>query len=77
MIIFKCYFSGEHITLSYKKNNNDVNIELGITNRLKALCMMQIIHDINKLFVNKPRQSMKDLHDFSVKILDAKAMYLI
>ena len=23
-------------------NNNDVNIELGKTNRLKALCMMQI-----------------------------------
>ena len=25
-----------------KKNNNDVNIELEKTNRLKALCMMQI-----------------------------------
>ena len=42
MAIFKCYFSGEHIALSFKKNNNDVNIELGKTNRLKALCMMQI-----------------------------------
>ena len=41
MVIFKCYFSGEHITLSLK-NNNGVNIELGKTNRLKALCMMQI-----------------------------------
>ena len=41
MVIFKCYFSGEHIALSLK-NNNGVNIELGKTNRLKALCMMQI-----------------------------------
>ena len=42
---FKCYFSGEHIALSIKKqknNNNCVNIELGKTNRLKALCMIQI-----------------------------------
>ena len=39
-----CYFSGEHIALSIKKNNNNngVSIELGKTNRLKALCMMQI-----------------------------------
>ena len=46
MVIFKCYFSGEHIALSIKKqqqqNNNGMNIELGKTNRLKALCMMQI-----------------------------------
>ena len=43
MVIFKCYFSGEHIALSIKNNNNDrMNIELGKTNRLKALCMMQI-----------------------------------
>ena len=42
MVIFKCYFSGEHIPLSLRKNNNGVNIELGKTNRLKALCMMQI-----------------------------------
>ena len=42
MVIFKCYFSGEHIALSINKNNNGVNIELGKTNRLKALCMMQI-----------------------------------
>ena len=47
MVIFKCYFSGENIALSIKKkklknNNNGVNIELGKTNRLKALCMMQI-----------------------------------
>ena len=34
-------------------------MELGKTNRLKALCMMQIIHEMNKLCVNKPRQSMK------------------
>ena len=39
---FKCYFSGEHIAPSINKNNNGVNIELGKTNRLKALCMMQI-----------------------------------
>ena len=37
---FKCYFSGEHIALSINKNNNGVNIELGKTNKLKALCMM-------------------------------------
>ena len=44
MVIFKCYFSGELIALSLKKHtkNNDVNIELGKTKRLKALCMMQI-----------------------------------
>ena len=47
MVIFKCYFSGEHIALSIKNktknnNNNGVNTELGKTNRLKALCMMQI-----------------------------------
>ena len=47
MVIFKCYFSGEIIALSYKKsknnnNNSGVNIELGKTNRLKALCMMEI-----------------------------------
>ena len=47
MVIFKCYFSGELITLSYKKNNkkiknnSGVNIELGKTNRLKALCFME------------------------------------
>ena len=51
MVIIKCYFSGELIALSYKKqnknnNNNDVNIELGKTNRLKALCMMEIKNEI-------------------------------
>ena len=44
---FKCYFSEELIALSYKKtktttNNSGVNIELGKTNRLKTLCMMEI-----------------------------------
>ena len=43
MVIFKCYFSGELIALSHKNNNNSgVNIELLKTNRLKALCMMEI-----------------------------------
>ena len=44
MVISKCYFSGEHIALSIKKNkyNNGVNVELGKTSRSKALCMMQI-----------------------------------
>ena len=37
MVIYKCYFSGEHIALSINKNNNGVNIALGKTNRLKAL----------------------------------------
>ena len=41
MGIFMCYFSGEHIALSLK-NNNDVNIELGKKNKLKALCMVQV-----------------------------------
>ena len=61
MVIFKCYFSGELIALSYKKtkNNSGVNIELGKTNRLKELCMMEIKNEINKLCVNKQRQSMK------------------
>ena len=35
-----------------------MNIELGKTNRLKALCMMQIKNEINNLCVNKQRQSM-------------------
>ena len=39
MVISKCHFSREHIALSYIKN--DVNIELGKTNRLKALRMME------------------------------------
>ena len=38
MVIFKCYFSIEHIDLLIK---NGVNIELGKTNRLKALCMIE------------------------------------
>ena len=42
MVIFRCYLSGEHITLSINKNDNGVNIALGKTNRLKALCMMRI-----------------------------------
>ena len=41
MVIFKCYFSGEFIALSFFRNNG-VTIELGKTNRLEALCIMQI-----------------------------------
>ena len=44
MVIFMCYFSREHIALSYK---NGVNIELGKANRLKALRMMEN-HTLNK-----------------------------
>ena len=40
MVIHKCFFSIEHIAPSLQKNG--VNIEIGKTNRLKALCMMQI-----------------------------------
>ena len=40
MVIFKCYFSREHI-------ENGVDIELGKTDRLKALCMMEN-HTLNK-----------------------------
>ena len=39
VVIFKCYFSREHIALSCIKNG--VNIELGKNNKLKALCIMQ------------------------------------
>ena len=46
MVIFKCYFSGEHITLSIKKNKKQqqqwCEQRTRKTNRLKALCMMQI-----------------------------------
>ena len=39
MVIFKCYFSREHIALSHK---NGVNMELGKTNiLLKALRMKE------------------------------------
>ena len=34
------------------KKINGVNIELGKTNRLKALCMMEIKNEINKLCNN-------------------------
>ena len=45
VVILKCYFYGEHIALSLKnktRHKNGVNIELEITNRLNALCMMLI-----------------------------------
>ena len=42
MVVFMCYFSREHIALSINKNHNSVNIALGRTIGLKALCMMQI-----------------------------------
>ena len=38
MLILKCYFFREHIALSCK---NCVDIELGKTNRLNALRMME------------------------------------
>ena len=40
-------------------NNNSVNIQLGKTNRLKALHDANKKNEINKLCVNKQRQSMK------------------
>ena len=39
MIIFKCYFYRELIAF-FMNNKNGVKMELGKTNRLKALCMM-------------------------------------
>ena len=47
MVIFKCYFSGEHIALLIKKKTNKKKQQrcehrIGQTNGLKALCMMQI-----------------------------------
>ena len=62
MGIFKCYFSGEYIALSIKKqnNNNGVSMELGKTNRLKVLSWCKLIHEINKLCDNNIiRQNMK------------------
>ena len=38
MVIFKCYFSREHIALSLKKR---CERRIRETNRLKALCMME------------------------------------
>ena len=38
MVIFKCYFSKDHIAFHIR---NGVDIELGKTNRLKALHMME------------------------------------
>ena len=38
MVIPMCYFSREHIALSYK---NGVDMEFGKTNRLEALRMME------------------------------------
>ena len=57
MVIFKHYFSREHIALSTTKNG--VSIELGKNNRLRALRMMQNLLEISKLCVNKPRQSIE------------------
>ena len=53
------HYSHTRFGINFKKNNNNsgVNIELLKTNRLKALCMMEIKNEINKLCVNKQRQS--------------------
>ena len=40
MVISKCYFSRVHSPF-IKIKKNGVNIEIGKTNRLKSLCMMQ------------------------------------
>ena len=52
-----------------------MNIELGKTNRLKALCMMQIKNDINKLCVNKQRQSMKIKSILQKSMAKKEALY--
>ena len=79
MVIFKCYFSGEHIALSLKNNYNDVNIELGQPNRLKALCMVpdntqnkqtmcQCMYTLN---INQSSVSTKlKKHDFTIPEID-------
>ena len=63
MVIFKCYFSGELIALSYikKQNNNNsgVNIELGKNKQMKRTVHDGKKNEINKLCVNKQRQCMK------------------
>ena len=45
----------KNIKKKKNKKNNDVNIELGKTNRLKALCIMQM----KKNEINKNHESMK------------------
>ena len=42
MVIFKRYFSGELIALSYKKANIGVNIELGKNKQIEST-----VHDAN------------------------------
>ena len=51
MVIFKCYFSGEHIALSINKNNNGVNIALEEKKQIKSTVL--------DACVNKPNQNMK------------------
>ena len=52
MVIFYMLFIQRAHSLFIKKSINGVNIELGKTNGIKALCMMQTIHEINKLCVD-------------------------
>ena len=64
MVIFKCYFSGELIALSYKKNKKQQQQRCEHRIR-KNKQIKSTVHDgnkkneINKLCVNKQRQSMK------------------
>ena len=70
MVIFKCYFSGEHIALSHKKNiyikKQKKQQQQRCEHRIrKNKQIKSTVHDankkneINKLCVNKQRQSMK------------------
>ena len=70
MVIFKCYFSGELIALSlkkiYKKNKKQTKQQQRCEHRIRNYKQIKsTVHDankkneINKLCVNKQRQSMK------------------
>ena len=56
MAIHKCYFSREHIALSYK---NGVNITFGKQTDKSTVHDASIIFEINNLCFNNPRQGMK------------------
>ena len=61
MGIFKCYFSGEYIALPLKKQQQQ-RCEGRIRKKptyLKQCSWCKSTHEINKLCVNRPRQSMK------------------
>ena len=58
MVIFKCYFTEEHIALSIIiKEQQRCEHRIKKNQQIKST-----VHEINKLCVNKPRQDMKTKH---------------